>query len=109
MQAGSPSSRYRASMSPSVSRPTKLFWRQNPERHLHQPVRRVASTTLVEDGMQLIEDIVQVYSTTTLRSRHEVLVASVRHPHHVHQAALIGAHVATMPFERDPPDVLATP
>ena len=28
----------------------------------------------------------------------EVLVASVRHPMHVHQAARMGAHVATCPF-----------
>lgn len=49
------------------------------------------------DGMQLIEDIVQVYANYPDLAT-EVLVASVRHANHVHQAALIGAHVATLPF-----------
>ncbi len=48
------------------------------------------------DGMQLIDEIVQVYSNYPDIDT-EVLVASVRHPHHVQQAALIGAHVATLP------------
>ena len=29
----------------------------------------------------------------------EVLVASVRHPRHVTESALIGAHIATLPFK----------
>ena len=29
----------------------------------------------------------------------EVLVASIRHPHHVTKAALLGAHIATMPYD----------
>ena len=37
-------------------------------------------------------------STTTTASTTEVLVASVRHPMHVQQAALMGAHVATCPL-----------
>lgn len=49
-----------------------------------------------ENGMQLIDDICQIYrqypSFTT-----EVLVASVRHPQHIVQAAKMGAHVATIP------------
>ena len=52
---------------------------------------------IASDGMQLIEDIVEIYSNYPELST-EVLVASVRHPHHVHQAALIGADVATVPF-----------
>lgn len=48
------------------------------------------------DGMQLIADIIQIYrSYDTIRT--EVLVASVRHPIHVIQAAKMGADVATMP------------
>lgn len=49
------------------------------------------------DGMQLIEDIVQIYANYPALET-EILVASVRHPHHVHLAALLGAHVATLPF-----------
>ncbi|MFA6456505.1 MAG: fructose-6-phosphate aldolase [Bacteroidota bacterium] len=49
------------------------------------------------DGMQLIEQIVTIYNNYGYET--EVLVASVRHPIHVMQAALIGAHVCTMPFK----------
>lgn len=51
---------------------------------------------IATDGMQLIEEIVEVYDQyddfTT-----EVLVASVRHPMHVVEAARMGADVATVP------------
>ncbi|MDX9857108.1 MAG: fructose-6-phosphate aldolase [candidate division Zixibacteria bacterium] len=49
------------------------------------------------DGMQLIEDIITIYHQYDYQT--EVLVASVRHPMHVHQAALMGADVVTMPFK----------
>lgn len=49
------------------------------------------------DGMQLIEQIVTIYNNYGFET--EVLVASVRHPIHVAQAALMGAHVATMPLK----------
>ena len=48
-----------------------------------------------QDGMELIRQIVTIYENYDFET--EVLVASVRHPVHVVQAALIGAHVATMP------------
>lgn len=48
------------------------------------------------DGLQLIEDIVQIYDMyPTIET--EVLVASVRHPGHIVEAAKMGAHVATIP------------
>ncbi|MBN8873299.1 MAG: fructose-6-phosphate aldolase [Rhodospirillales bacterium] len=47
------------------------------------------------DGMKLIADIVQIYKNYPFKT--EVLVASVRHPIHVVEAAKIGAHVATLP------------
>jgi len=47
------------------------------------------------DGMELIEQIVQIYHNYEFET--EVLVASVRHPVHVVQAALLGADVATIP------------
>ena len=49
-----------------------------------------------QDGMELIEDIVDIYENYEYAT--EVLVASVRHPVHVLQAAKIGADIATMPF-----------
>jgi transaldolase len=48
------------------------------------------------DGMQLIGEIVQIYDNYAFPT--EVLVASVRGPMHVQQAALLGAHVATCPL-----------
>lgn len=49
-----------------------------------------------EDGMALIEDIKTVYDNYGIETK--LLVASVRHPVHVREAALIGADIATMPF-----------
>jgi transaldolase len=48
------------------------------------------------NGMQLIAEIVQIYQNYGFET--EVLVASIRHPMHVVEAAQIGADVATMPF-----------
>lgn len=49
-----------------------------------------------QDGMALIQDIVEIYANyPDLHT--QVLVASIRHPEHVRQAALLGAHVATIP------------
>lgn len=50
-----------------------------------------------EDGMSLIEDIRTVYDNYGMETK--ILVASIRHPIHVREAALIGADVATMPFD----------
>ncbi len=48
------------------------------------------------NGMELIEQIVQIYRNYGYDT--QVLVASVRHPLHVVEAALIGADVCTIPF-----------
>src|SRR5688572_765687 len=50
---------------------------------------------IAQDGMELIQQIVQIYSNYDFQT--EVLVASVRHPVHVVQAAMLGADVATAP------------
>ncbi|HYK93059.1 MAG TPA: fructose-6-phosphate aldolase [Thermoplasmata archaeon] len=47
-------------------------------------------------GMDLIRDIVQIYRNYHFPT--QVLVASIRHPVHVLEAAKIGADIATMPF-----------
>jgi transaldolase len=49
------------------------------------------------EGMQLIEQILTVYQNYSFQT--EVLVASVRSPIHVLQAAQLGAHICTMPFK----------
>ena len=46
--------------------------------------------------MELISDIKTIYNNYGFST--QVLVASVRHPIHVVQAARIGADIATMPF-----------
>ena len=48
------------------------------------------------NGMELIEQIVQIYRNYGYET--QVLVASVRHPLHLVEAALIGADICTMPF-----------
>lgn len=48
-------------------------------------------------GMELIEQIVTIYANYGLET--QVLAASIRHPMHVVEAAMIGAHVSTMPFK----------
>jgi len=48
------------------------------------------------NGMQLISEILAIYDNYAFET--EVLVASVRHPEHVHEAAMMGAHVVTAPF-----------
>ncbi len=49
------------------------------------------------DGMDLINQILAIYHNYNYST--EVLVASVRHPMHVVEAALLGADVITMPFK----------
>ncbi len=48
------------------------------------------------NGMRLVEEIITIYDNYGFDT--EVLVASVRHPMHVVEAALIGADICTMPF-----------
>jgi transaldolase len=48
------------------------------------------------NGMDLISQIVQIYRNYDYKT--QVLVASIRHPLHVVEAALMGADVCTMPF-----------
>ncbi len=52
---------------------------------------------LSEDGMDLAQQIVTIYENYAFET--QILVASVRHPVHMVQAALMGAHVATVPFK----------
>ena len=50
-----------------------------------------------EEGMTCIRELAEIVAIHELPS--EVLAASVRHPRHVTEAALAGAHVATLPFK----------
>ncbi|MFW5986288.1 MAG: fructose-6-phosphate aldolase [Halanaerobiales bacterium] len=48
------------------------------------------------EGMDLVRDIVTIYDNYGLET--EIISASIRHPLHVKQTALAGAHIATIPF-----------
>jgi transaldolase len=52
---------------------------------------------IAENGMQLIENIVTIYGNYGYTT--QVLAASIRHPMHIVDAALVGADVATIPFK----------
>ena len=49
------------------------------------------------NGMDLVRQIVQIYKNYDYKT--QVLAASLRHPLHVLECALAGAHVATIPFK----------
>ena len=49
------------------------------------------------NGMEIVEQLVTIYQNYGFET--QVLAASIRHPVHVVQASLIGAHVATLPHK----------
>jgi transaldolase len=49
-----------------------------------------------EEGMALIEEIATIFDNYRITT--DVIVASIRHPRHVVEAALIGADICTIPF-----------
>ncbi len=50
-----------------------------------------------EVGMNLVADLVQIFENYAFPT--QILVASCRNPLHIREAALLGAHVATMPYK----------
>jgi transaldolase len=50
-----------------------------------------------EDGMNVVRELVAIVRIHEIST--EVLAASIRHPRHVTEAALAGAHIATVPLE----------
>jgi transaldolase len=50
-----------------------------------------------QTGMEVVEQIVTIFGNYGFKS--QVIVSSIRHPIHVLEAALIGAHVATIPYK----------
>src|SRR5919106_1006380 len=50
-----------------------------------------------QDGMDVIRELVAIVENFDLDA--EVLTASIRHPRHVTEAALLGSHIATLPFK----------
>lgn len=52
---------------------------------------------IANDGMDLITQITQIYRNYDMNT--QVLVASIRHPIHVLQSALVGADIVTVPYK----------
>ncbi len=52
---------------------------------------------LSQEGLVLVEQIVDIFNNYAFET--EIIVASVRSPLHVLESALIGAHIATIPFK----------
>lgn len=50
-----------------------------------------------EDGIHLVKTITDIFAIHNIDT--EVIAASIRHPMHVTQAALAGAHIATVPYK----------
>ncbi len=50
-----------------------------------------------QNGLELIEEIVDIFKINNIET--QVIVASVRNPIHVSQAALMGADIATVPYK----------
>ncbi len=50
-----------------------------------------------QDGMEVVRELVSIVELFDLGA--EVLAASMRHPRHMTEAALAGAHIATVPFQ----------
>ncbi len=48
-------------------------------------------------GMELVQQIHQIFENYLIET--EIIVASIRHPMHVVEAAMIGADIATIPFK----------
>jgi len=49
-----------------------------------------------QDGMIVIRELAEIFAIHEIDA--EIISASIRHPQHVTQSALAGAHIATMPF-----------
>lgn len=49
-----------------------------------------------QEGMEVVEQILLIFDNYGFGT--EVIVASIRHPRHVVDAALLGAHIATIPY-----------
>lgn len=49
------------------------------------------------ESMDLLEEIIQIFYNYSFETK--IIAASIRHPRHVAEAAALGAHIATIPYE----------
>ncbi|GEK33247.1 fructose-6-phosphate aldolase [Kurthia sibirica] len=52
---------------------------------------------LGQDGVELIREIAEIFAIHEIPA--QIIAASIRHPQHVTQAALAGAHISTTPYK----------
>jgi transaldolase len=50
-----------------------------------------------QNGMDLIREIKTIFDNYKIKT--QIIAASIRHPDHVKQSALVGCHIATVPFK----------
>lgn len=50
-----------------------------------------------QDGMEVIHEIVSIFDNYGIET--EIISASIRHPRHVIESAIAGAHIATVPYK----------
>ncbi|MBS4175400.1 fructose-6-phosphate aldolase [Bacillus sp. FJAT-49736] len=50
-----------------------------------------------QEGMELVRTIAEIFAIHEIDT--EIIAASIRHPQHVTEAALAGAHIATIPYK----------
>ncbi len=50
-----------------------------------------------QNGLDLVADIAEMFLIHNIET--EIIAASIRHPMHVHEAAMKGAHIATIPYK----------
>ncbi|WP_110928308.1 fructose-6-phosphate aldolase [Bacillus massiliglaciei] len=50
-----------------------------------------------QNGLQLVSDIADIFAIHDIQT--EIIAASIRHPMHITEAALKGAHIATVPYK----------
>lgn len=49
------------------------------------------------DGMEVVREIAQIFSIYEIET--EIIVASIRNRNHIKEAAMVGAHIATIPYK----------
>ena len=49
------------------------------------------------NGLQIVSDIADIFAIHDIQT--EIIAASIRHPMHITEAALKGAHIATVPYK----------
>lgn len=52
---------------------------------------------ILTDGVDMVRQIREVFDTYNIET--EIIAASIKYPHHLQQSMLVGAHIATVPYQ----------